>query len=166
MLEKLPFLNAVLKEGLRLAYGSSARSARIAPDVSLQCGSFTIPPGTPVSMTVPITHHDPSIFANPDAFEPDRWMDPSTAAGLDRFLVPFSKGSRNCLGMNLAWAEIYMCAAAVFGRFGSGDARDEGDVGVMELYETDEGDVKMESDMFFPVPRKGSKGVRVRISSY
>lgn len=161
-LEKLPFLTAVLKEGQRLAYGTSSRSARVAPDTALQCGEWTIPAGTAVSMTTPLTHHDARIFADPDAFVPERWLD---NPGLERFLTAFSRGSRNCLGMNLAWVELYMCAAAVFARFGSGEARDEGDWGVLELFETDETDVRMESDLFFPIPRKGSKGVRVRISA-
>lgn len=163
-LEKLPFLTAVIKEGQRLAYGISARSARIAPDAALRCGTWTIPPGTAVSMTAPLTHHDPRIFADPDSFLPDRWLDPVAAAELNRFFVPFSKGSRSCLGMNLAWVELYLCTAAVFGHFGSGEVKDEGDVGVMELFETDETDVKMESDMFLPVVRKGSKGVMVKFS--
>jgi cytochrome P450 len=160
-LEKLPFLTGVLKEGLRLGYGTTVRSARIAPDTALKCGDWTIPPGTPVSMTIPLTHHDESIFPDSDAFEPDRWLDKH----LDRYMVSFSRGSRACLGLNLAWAELYLCTAGVFRSFGSKEVQDPDDVGVLELFETDEGDVKLVSDMFFPVAKTGSKGVRVKISS-
>jgi len=162
-LEKLPFLTGVLKEGLRLGYGTTVRSARIAPDTPLKCGTWTIPPGTPVSMTIPLTHHNESVFPDSDAFEPDRWIG-NNARQLDRYLVSFSRGSRGCLGINLAWIEMYLCIAGVFSRFGSKDVRDPDDVGILELFETDEGDVKLASDMFFPVPKAGSKGVRVKIS--
>jgi cytochrome P450 len=105
-LEKLPFLTGVLKEGLRLGYGTTVRSARIAPDTALKCGTWTIPPGTPVSMTIPLTHHNESVFPDSDAFDPDRWIG-DDAKQLDRYLVSFSRGSRGCLGINLAWTELY-----------------------------------------------------------
>ena len=161
-LEKLPFLTAVLKEGLRLGYGATARSARIAPDTSLKCGDYMIPPGTPVSIAIPITSHNESLFPNSHSFDPSRWLS-DDAAHLDKYIISFSKGSRACLGMNLAWAELYLCTAAVFDSFGSSEVKMQGDKGVLELFETDESDVRMASDMFFPVAKEGSKGVRIRV---
>jgi cytochrome P450 len=158
-LEKLPFLTAVIKEGLRLGYGIAGRSARIAQDVSLRCGEWITPPGTPVSMTIPLTHHNEALFPDSHRFDPERWLTP-TSRNLEKYLVAFSKGSRSCVGINLAWAELYLCTAGVVGSFGT-----EGDEGVMELWETDERDVRLDRDLFFPVARVGSKGVRVRISS-
>ncbi|KAF2182877.1 cytochrome P450 [Zopfia rhizophila CBS 207.26] len=163
-LEKLPYLTAVLKEGLRLGYGTTVRSARVAPDTSLKCGDWIIPPGTPVSMTIPLTHHDESIFPDSDSFNPGRWLG-NGASRLEKYLVSFSKGSRACLGLNLAWAELYLCTAGVFRLFGSQEVRGASDVGVLELYETDIGDVALVSDMFFPVAKEGSKGVRVKVSA-
>jgi cytochrome P450 len=163
-LEKLPFLTGVLKEGLRLGYGASARSARVAPDTSLKCGNLVIPAGTPVSMAIPITSHNETIFPDSNSFHPDRWLG-EDAKHLDKYLVTFSKGSRSCLGINLAWAELYLCTAGIFRHFGSKDVRDETDVGVLELFETDESDVVMKSDRFFPVAKESSKGVRVKISA-
>jgi cytochrome P450 len=161
-LEKLPYLTAVLKEGLRLGYGVTVRSARIAPDTSLKCGDWTIPAGTPVSMTIPLTHHDENIFPNSHAFDPERWLQDDSHL-LERYLVAYSKGSRGCVGLNLAWAELYLCVAGVFGSFGSQDVRGPSDVGFLQLYETDESDVRLVRDMFFPVARDGSKGIRVKI---
>lgn len=53
VLEQLPYLNAVMKEGLRLTYGVSCRLARIDPEnvmVFREEGGkqWDIPPGTPV----------------------------------------------------------------------------------------------------------------------
>jgi cytochrome P450 len=162
-LERLPYLTAVLKEGLRLGYGATARSARVAPDTSLKCGGWIIPAGTPVSMTIPITHHDESIFPNADAFNPNRWLG-DDAHRLDKYLVSFSKGSRSCIGINLAWAELYMCTAEIFSHYGSRDVQTTSDIGILELFETDVGDVTLVSDRFFPVAKEGSKGVRVKVS--
>lgn len=161
-LEKLPFLTAVLKEGLRLGHGSAARSSRIAPDTSLQCGKWTVPAGTPVSMTVPLTHWNESIFPDPHNFEPHRWLG-ENSSHLDKYLVAFSKGSRNCIGMNLAWAELYMCTAAIFRRFGSKNTTEKGDFGELQLFDTDRSDVELAIDSFFPEPKKDTKGVRVSV---
>jgi hypothetical protein len=73
-------------------------------------------------------------------------------------------GSRMCLGINLAWAELYLCTAGIYSHFGSKEVRNESDVGFLELWETDESDVRLVRDMFFPVAKDGSQGVRVKVS--
>lgn len=44
-LEQLPFLTAVILEGLRLSYGVATRLPRISPDQAIRYGRYTIPPG-------------------------------------------------------------------------------------------------------------------------
>ena len=45
-------------------------------------------------------HTDPTIFPSPETFRPERWME-ATDKGerLNRYLVPFTKGPRICLGL-------------------------------------------------------------------
>jgi cytochrome P450 len=162
-LSNLPYLTGVIKEGLRLGYGVSGRLHRVpleplafsAPDQE-----WVIPPGTPVSMTSVLIHHDESIFPNSCEFQPERWIN---NPGLDRYLVSFSKGSRSCIGVNLAYAEMYLWLAGVFRRYGSPDIRFKTDEGALELFETDQSDVDMWADRFIPVVKPGSKRVRFRI---
>jgi cytochrome P450 len=70
-------------------------------------------------MTGSLTHQNPSIFPDPHTFNPERWLVGSEAdrKRLEGYLVPFSKGPRICLGMNLAMAELYLILAMVFRRF-------------------------------------------------
>ena len=172
VLENCRYLTGVVQEALRLSYGVVARLQRISPDREMVFHDRTskrdwvIPPGTPVSMTSLHVHQDPSIFPDPHSFRPERWIkDPR----LDRFLVSFSKGSRGCIGINLAYAEIYLCLFGVFSRFGSrgphGEVRMDGDEGVLELFETGLSDVEIYADGFVPLPAKGSKGVRIKVYS-
>lgn len=109
---------------------------------------------------------DPTIFPNPDSFDPERWIR-AAARGerLDQFIVSFTKGGRQCLGIkylpcsfflsfllanerSLAYAELYLTVAHIFRRF------------ELELFETDVDDVRLVRDRFFGAPRDGSKGVR------
>jgi len=92
--EKLHFLNACIREGLRLGYGVSARSPRLWPK-SLQYAGWTIPPRTPVSCTIVDHNHNEEVFPDSWTFKPDRWLDPS----MEQWFFSFGKGSRGCLGV-------------------------------------------------------------------
>ena len=98
-LERLPYLTAVIMEGLRLSPGLATRLARIAPDRELLYNDSVIPAGTPISMTVLLIHLDESVYPNARKFEPERWMDKEKIRKGDRTFAPFSKGTRICLGM-------------------------------------------------------------------
>ena len=71
-LEHLPYLNAVVYEGLRISYGVAHRLQRIAPDRTIRSHKWTIPQGTPVGMTSVLMHNNPDIFPDPHRFIPER----------------------------------------------------------------------------------------------
>jgi cytochrome P450 len=98
-LEKLPYLTCVIMESLRLSNGVSTRLARIAPDRNLYFHDWVIPKGTPVGMTSVLIHQNADIFPQPSEFIPERWLDPKEKQRMERYLVPFSKGTRQCLGI-------------------------------------------------------------------
>ena len=105
--------SAVILEGLRLSYGLATRLQRISPDEPLHFRSsvksekhespvdYVIPLGTPVGMTSVLIHHNPDIFPSPLEFMPERWLDGSgqRTKSLNGFLLSFSKGTRQCLGI-------------------------------------------------------------------
>ncbi|KAL6718626.1 hypothetical protein ACLMJK_002860 [Lecanora helva] len=97
-LEQLPYLTAVILEGLRWGHGVTHRLQRISPDIALQYHDYIIPPGTPVGMSAPLIHSDPTIFPSPRSFRPSRWLE-SSSTDLRKYLVSFSKGTRQCLGI-------------------------------------------------------------------
>lgn len=96
-LEQLPYLTAVLMEGLRLSPGVGSRAARIT-DQDLFYEHWRIPTGTPVGMTTILMHTDENLYPDPMCFNPDRWID-NTAKRSTTTFAPFSRGTRICLGM-------------------------------------------------------------------
>ena len=148
--EQLPYLNAVIKEGFRLSYGVTTRLPRVAPDTTLHCQGHIIPAGTTVSMTSVLQHMNASLFPNPEVFDPQRWLD-SDDLHLDRYLVNFSKGTRACVGINLARAEIVLTLAMVFKSFD------------MKLHDTTGADVEVERDYFAAYASAQSRGLRVTL---
>lgn len=104
-LAKLPYLTAVLKEALRLSYGVAERLPRSAPDEVLLYKEWAIPKGTSISQHTVLLHHNEEIFPDSKKFVPDRFLG-KEADVADRYMVAFSGGSRACLGINMAWAEL------------------------------------------------------------
>ena len=171
-LESLPYLTAIIQEALRLSYGVSSRLQRISPDKPLQYTdstthrSWMIPKGTPVSMTSVLIHHDEDIFPESHSFRPERWIE---NPGLTRYLVAFSKGSRQCLGINLAYAEMYLVLFAIFKRYGSAPStgkravRGTEDDGLLELIDASEREVRLAADGFIPLRAPESKGIKIKV---
>jgi len=85
-------------------------------------------------------------------------------ARLDKYLVSFSKGTRQCAGINLAYAELYNCLRTIFRRHG-GPEGEAGPDGRLELFETSKDDVEMVADMFIPFVKQGIKGIRVIVKN-
>lgn len=55
---------------------------------------------------------DPSIFPNPESFDPERWIRAAEKGErLDRFIVSFTKGSRQCLGIKYVPVEFLVGVA-------------------------------------------------------
>ncbi|KAL8793891.1 MAG: hypothetical protein Q9195_003510 [Heterodermia aff. obscurata] len=154
-LEKLPYLTAVYLETLRISYGVSHRLQRVCPDQALHYGTTVIPPGTPVSMSAPLIHDHPAIFPRPRSFDPERWLHAGGPA-LQKYLVAFSRGSRQCLGMHLGAAELLMGIAGVVRRFGRG----------MRVVDTEWGrDVEVRRDFFTPMAGEGGRGIWVVVGN-
>lgn len=107
-------------------------------------------------MSTGLVHLNPEIFPEPLDFRPERWLENEK---LNRYLNPFSRGTRQCLGINLAYYEIYLCVASVFSRYGLAD--NHGPDGYFELFETTREDVELKHDLFIPQGKAGTQGIRV-----
>uniref|UniRef100_A0A0W0FRE1 Benzoate 4-monooxygenase cytochrome p450 n=1 Tax=Moniliophthora roreri TaxID=221103 RepID=A0A0W0FRE1_MONRR len=114
-LEKLPYLTAVIKESLRLSHGVVTPMSRIVSEAGVIIASHEVPPGTVVSIANPFVHLNSDVFPDPERFYPERWIE-AKGYEADRYLVPFGKGPRSCLGINLAWSEMYMILGNIFRR--------------------------------------------------
>jgi cytochrome P450 len=169
-LEQLPYLTAVIQEGknsfhkyihigcsyvdnsdgntaFRLSYGIPSRLARTSK-YPLQYKPYTIPPGTPFSMSIFYMHTNPTIFPSLYKFDPSRWLPvngilptgPDGKKLLTRYLVALGRGDKHCIGMNLANAEIYIGLANLIRKCN------------FDLHQTTERDVGFYSENFIPRP--------------
>ncbi|KAF5268200.1 hypothetical protein FOXYS1_908 [Fusarium oxysporum] len=119
-LEKIAYLNACVKEGVRFATAVPGRLPRVVPDngsTPFVVDNKLVPPGTIVSISAHTMHSSTDLWgADARSFNPDRWLQPG-AKHLEEYQVAFSKGSRMCLGMNLVPVELTIALASFFRKY-------------------------------------------------
>ncbi|KAH9057966.1 putative P450 monooxygenase [Lactarius deliciosus] len=115
MLEKLPYLTAVIKEGLRM-FPSAVAHPRVVPQEGVVISGSFIPGGTVVGQSFVFVHRSPIMYECPEEFLPERWLGPEAKA-CEAALSVFSKGPRSCFGVNLAYIKLYTVLAHLFRRF-------------------------------------------------
>lgn len=109
-LSKLTFLNAVIRESLRMyppAIGVFLRMA--TEDVTI--GKYCVPKGSLISLSSLVTQRDPRWFPEPDTFDPDRFLPPRVDEIPHHAWFPFGAGPRVCIGQNFAMAEMMLITA-------------------------------------------------------
>ncbi|KAJ4383147.1 hypothetical protein N0V86_001189 [Didymella sp. IMI 355093] len=116
----LPYLLATLQEGLRYYPPLPTGFPRVVPGHGQQISGHYVPGGTSVYVSQHAANHSVRSFADPDAFKPERWLgDRPDVFKMDKREVvqPFSFGPRNCLGKNLAYAEMRLIFAKILWHF-------------------------------------------------
>ncbi|KAF2173047.1 hypothetical protein M409DRAFT_62676 [Zasmidium cellare ATCC 36951] len=113
-----PYLLAVLNEALRYFPPVPAGFERRVGKGGEFVSGYYLPEGTAVSVSQYPAYHSESNFKNAESFVPERWMDtPEYANDKKSVLQPFSFGPRNCIGKNLAYAEMRLILAKVIWSF-------------------------------------------------
>lgn len=97
--EKLPYLDAIIKETLRLYAPLPASEPRSLP-VNCVIDGYHISANTVVSMSPYSLHRNAHVFLNPLIFNPDRWLgDPKEIIDMKKWFWAFSSGGRMCIGL-------------------------------------------------------------------
>ncbi|WP_406358658.1 cytochrome P450 [Streptomyces sp. NBC_01635] len=109
-LPRLPFLNRVVTETLRLHHTGWLVTRRTVTETRL--GRWTLPPGTELAYCQHALHRDPELFPDPSAFLPDRWLDSSPPPGF----LPFGAGKHKCIGDRFALTELVTALATILRR--------------------------------------------------
>ncbi|KAK3386864.1 putative cytochrome P450 [Podospora didyma] len=108
----LPYLKAVILEGLRLVPPLPLGLPRNVWKGGAAIGGHFVPGGTIVSTNPLAATLDPANFTDPMAFKPERWMGQANGDNLEA-AQPFSVGPRSCLGKTLAWMEMRTTLAKI-----------------------------------------------------
>ncbi|GKT52203.1 cytochrome P450 monooxygenase azaI [Colletotrichum spaethianum] len=104
--DKLPYLDAVIKEGLRLYAPLPASEPRSLP-INTTIDGYHIPAGTVVSMSPYTLHRNAAVFPEPLKFKPERWLgECGDVTEMKKWFWAFSSGGRMCIGIQYVFIFI------------------------------------------------------------
>jgi cytochrome P450 len=114
-LERLPYLDQVVKETLRL-YPPAASAVRTARE-GFDWQGYRVNAGEVVFYSPYISHRIPQYFPAPDTFRPERF-DPAGSENPPPYAyIPFAAGPRSCIGAPFATMEIKTVLATTLQRY-------------------------------------------------
>jgi cytochrome P450 len=114
-LDALTYTAQVINEALRL-YSPIHSISRVALTDDL-LGGYHVPAGATMYVSLYATHRLPSVWPDPNRFDPDRF----TADRVERrprfAFIPFAAGHRNCVGASTALVELKLAVAMIAQRY-------------------------------------------------
>lgn len=128
--QKLPYLDACIKEAFRLHPAAGLPLERIVPEPGVEIAGHYVKGGTIVGCSAWIIHRRPEIWGEDvDAFRPERWLVDEKLKGeeqneqekrvreMNGMMFQFGMGSRTCIGKNISLLEIYKVVPSLLRRF-------------------------------------------------
>ncbi|KAI1143281.1 cytochrome P450 ClCP1 [Hypoxylon sp. FL0543] len=115
---KLSYMLACLNEALRCYPPVPTGLPRQVPKGGVFISGKFIPEGTVVAVWQYAINHDSRYWTEPNTFAPERFLgDPKFKGDQLDAMQPFSTGPRNCIGRNLAYAEMRLILARIIYNF-------------------------------------------------
>ena len=110
-LKSLAYVERVVTEAMRLYPPAWIIGRRAINEYPI--GDYVAPARSILVMSPYIVQRDPRFYADPERFDPDRWM-PEFRAALPKFAYfPFGGGPRQCIGESFAWMELILLVATI-----------------------------------------------------
>ncbi|TFK51092.1 cytochrome P450 [Heliocybe sulcata] len=116
--DDLPYMEAVVKEGLRCYSPIPMSLPRYVPEEGRVLEGYYLPGKTIVSCQAWTLHQlDTKVFPDPEKFVPERWLEEDGKEDRNRLFFAFASGGRGCIGKNLALMEMKILLKEVYGSY-------------------------------------------------
>lgn len=116
-LASLPYCNTVLQENMRLYPAAPAFFKRTRADRAVLLGKYELPPATDIEINTWGLARNPAVWPEPTKFDPSRWTEESARGRSPFASLPFSYGTRGCIGRQLSLLEQRMALAYLVRKF-------------------------------------------------
>jgi cytochrome P450 len=105
-IQALPYLNAVVREALRISMANPTRLPHVVPGGGWAFKGTHFPARSLVGCSGYELHFNSSVFPQATKFVPERWL--NATEEMSRFWFAFGAGSRACIARNLATLELQL----------------------------------------------------------
>ncbi|RCV07540.1 hypothetical protein SETIT_1G253000v2 [Setaria italica] len=115
-ISQLPYLQAVVKETLRLHPAITLAFQRAMATVQIE--GYNIPKGTGIVINIWAINRKSKMWVEPEKFMPERFIGKDISFwGKDFEFIPFSAGRRQCLGLPLAYRMVHLVLGSLLYHF-------------------------------------------------
>ncbi|CAE6459559.1 unnamed protein product, partial [Rhizoctonia solani] len=115
--KNLPYLNACVKEALRLYSTVGAGLPRVVPEgKTITIAGQTFNAGSVISVPSYCTNRSGVWGPDAETYRPERWLEDG-ASSLNKYFAAFSTGPRGCVGRNLANLNLLLISSTFFSRY-------------------------------------------------
>ncbi|CUA67141.1 NADPH-ferrihemoprotein reductase [Rhizoctonia solani] len=160
-LSKLTYINAVLRESLRVTPSIGQFTVTPYKDEIVGDGKYLIKKDTIVVVLAADIGKDPTVWGDDtETFNPSRMLDGKFEALPPKAWLPFGNGARACIGRPFAWQEALIAMATLFQKF---DFKPHDESYTLQLKQTLT--LKPKDFTFHAVPRKGAPSFSVAAAS-
>lgn len=113
---KLRYVRAALDEALRL-WPTAPAYLRAARTDTVLGGRYRMDQGDWAMVFLPLLHRDPTVWPDPDRFDPDRFAPGLARSRPAHAYKPFGTGQRACIGRQFALHEAVLALGLVLHRY-------------------------------------------------
>ena len=118
--QKLPYLDACIKEAFRMHPAAGLPLERITPPQGVEICGRHIPGGTIVGCSAWVIHRRQEVYGDDvDYYRPERWLeaDKEQLKEMNANMLQFGAGPRTCIGKNISLLEVYKLIPSFLRRF-------------------------------------------------
>ena len=131
--QRLPYLDACIKEAFRLHPAAGLPLERIVPPAGAEIAGHFVKGGTIVGCSAWVIHRNKEVFGEDvEVYRPERWLvgqgrgevkgaereaEERRIRGMDGCMMQCGMGARTCIGKNISLLEIYKLVPSLLRRF-------------------------------------------------
>ncbi|KAL7046236.1 hypothetical protein ACKWTF_002519 [Chironomus riparius] len=116
-LSEMDVLERCINESLRKFPPAASLIRTVTKDYNVPNSNITLQKGSSVFISVYGIHHDPEIYENPEAFNPDRFLQEKIKQRHLMSFLPFGQGNRICIGERFGYIETKVGLATLLSKF-------------------------------------------------
>ncbi|XP_067214601.1 cytochrome P450 6k1 isoform X2 [Linepithema humile] len=114
---EMTYLHKVINETLRKYPAVPILNRVCTKDINVPTTNIHVPKGTLISIPVFGVHRDPSIYPDPDKFDPERFNADEIAARHPYAYLPFGEGPRICIGARFGYLQVKIVLVSLLSKF-------------------------------------------------
>ena len=118
--QKMPYLQAVIKEALRLHAAVGLPMWRVVPPEGAEICGHRFNGGDIVGANSWVLHYNEDVYGDDvGVFRPERWLNEPEGKlkAMERAYMPFGMGARTCIGKNISMLEMSKAIPYIIRKF-------------------------------------------------